>query len=74
MVAPSVLGKDRQLGGHITGALNCGVSRKETVELMVQLIFYGGYPCTLNALATAENAFDKYDERRSGIKADSDVE
>lgn len=38
-VAPSVLGKDRQLGGHITGALNCGVSRKEIVELMVQLIF-----------------------------------
>ena len=66
IAALTVLGKDGQLGGHVTGALNCGVSKEEIIELIVQLLFYGGYPCTVNALAAAAKTFGEYDEKHGG--------
>ena len=65
IAALTALGRDRQLGGHITGALNCGVSKEEIVELITQLLFYGGYPCTVNALNAAAETFQEYDRRHA---------
>ncbi|MFW6174178.1 MAG: carboxymuconolactone decarboxylase family protein [Chloroflexota bacterium] len=55
-----VLDRHRQLPGHITGALNIGVSKEEILELITQLLFYGGYPCTVNALNAAIETFETY--------------
>ncbi len=60
-----VLDRDRQLAGHITGALNIGVSKEEILELITQLLFYGGYPCTVNALNAAVKAFENYEREKA---------
>ncbi|MDA1258772.1 MAG: carboxymuconolactone decarboxylase family protein [Chloroflexi bacterium] len=59
-----VLDRDRQLPGHITGALNLGVSKEEILELITQLLFYGGYPVAVNALNAAVKAFENYDREK----------
>ena len=61
-----VLNREKQLPGHITGALNSGVSKQEIVEIIVQLLFYGGYPCAVNALRVAKETFEAYDTEKSG--------
>ncbi len=63
IAALTVLGRDRQLPGHITGALNCGWTKEQIIEVITQMLFYGGYPCTVNALAAAAQTFEEYDKR-----------
>ena len=58
-----VLDRHQQLPGHITGALNYGWTKEQIVEIITQLLFYGGYPCTVNALAAAARTFEEYDKR-----------
>jgi len=65
IAALTVLDRPRQLPGHITGALNSGISKQEIVEIIVQLLFYGGYPCTVNALQAAKETFEAYDKERA---------
>ena len=60
-----VLDKPNQLPGHITGALNYGWSKEEIVELITQMLFYGGYPTAVNSLAAAAKTFAEYDERHN---------
>ena len=60
-----VLDRPKQLPGHITGALNYGWTKEQIVELITQLLFYGGYPCTVNALAAAAETFEEYDKRHA---------
>ena len=43
-------GKERQLRGHIGGALNQGITPEELVESIVHLIAYVGFPSGLTAL------------------------
>ena len=43
-------GKERQLRGHIGGALNQGITPEELTEAIVHLIAYVGFPCGLTAL------------------------
>jgi 4-carboxymuconolactone decarboxylase len=62
IAALTVLNRDKQLPGHITGALNSGVTKQQIVEIIVQLLFYGGYPCTVNALAAARETFAVWDK------------
>jgi len=66
IAALTVLNREKQLPGHITGALNSGVSKQQIVEIMVQLLFYGGYPCTVNAIQAAKETFDAYDKAKAG--------
>jgi 4-carboxymuconolactone decarboxylase len=42
------------LGG---GALRVGVTRKEIIEVIIQMALYAGFPATLNALAVAREVF-----------------
>jgi 4-carboxymuconolactone decarboxylase len=62
-----VLNRQEQLPGHITGALNYGWTKEQIVELITQLLFYGGYPCTASSLNTAAKTFAEYDKRH-GVK------
>ncbi len=64
IAALTVLDKPKQLPGHITGALNCGVSQGEIIELITQLLFYGGYPATVNSLEAAAETFKNYDANK----------
>ena len=66
IAALTVLDRHRQLPGHITGALNSGISKQEIVEIIIQLLFYGGYPCTVNALQAAKETFEAYDKEKAG--------
>lgn len=45
------LGRIPQLRVHVTAALNLGMTRKEIVELLMQIAIYAGFPPALNALA-----------------------
>lgn len=55
--------KPKQLPGHITGALNYDWTKEQIVELITQMLFYGGYPNVVNALGAAAETFRQYDER-----------
>lgn len=46
-----------QLKVHIRGALNCGLSKKEVIEVFTQLIPYVGFPRVLNAISWAREVF-----------------
>ena len=48
-------GKERQLRGHIGGALNQGITPEEIVESIVHLIAYVGFPGGLTALEIAND-------------------
>ncbi|MDP3062143.1 MAG: carboxymuconolactone decarboxylase family protein [Chloroflexota bacterium] len=62
IAALTVLNREKQLPGHITGALNCGATKQQIVELITQMLFYGGYPCTVNSLQAAYETFQVYDK------------
>jgi 4-carboxymuconolactone decarboxylase len=47
-----------QLKLHVEAALRCGASREEVVEVITQMIAYGGFPAATNALMTAKAVFD----------------
>jgi 4-carboxymuconolactone decarboxylase len=66
IAALTALNHEKQLPGHITGALNSGITKQEIVEIIVQLLFYGGYPCTVNALRVARETFEAYDKEKGG--------
>jgi 4-carboxymuconolactone decarboxylase len=63
------LDKPNQLPGHITGALNYGWSKEQIIELITQMLFYGGYPAAVNALNAAGKTFSEYDTRHANVKA-----
>jgi 4-carboxymuconolactone decarboxylase len=48
-----------QLKLHIGCALNCGANMKEIVEVITQMILYGGFPCATNAILTAKAVFEE---------------
>ncbi|MEW6145654.1 MAG: carboxymuconolactone decarboxylase family protein [Thermodesulfobacteriota bacterium] len=50
-----------QLKIHIKGALNCGCTREEVVEVLIQVLVYAGFPATLNGLRLAKEVFQEID-------------
>ncbi|KJC48126.1 hypothetical protein UP09_08825 [Bradyrhizobium sp. LTSP885] len=50
-----------QLRTHIGGALKCGVTREELVEIMVQLVPYAGVATAINGVAACRDVFAKLD-------------
>jgi 4-carboxymuconolactone decarboxylase len=49
----AALGKQEELAAHLRGALNVGISRKELVEVLMQVGVYAGVPAGVQALTTA---------------------
>jgi 4-carboxymuconolactone decarboxylase len=52
-------GCDKQLGTHVRGALNVGLTEAEIVEAVMTLIPYIGFPKALNAMAVLKHVMDK---------------
>jgi 4-carboxymuconolactone decarboxylase len=55
-----------QLRSHIHGALNVGCSRKEILEIVIQMALYAGFPAASNAANSAQTVFRERDGR--GLK------
>ena len=51
-----------QLRVHIHGALNVGCTRKEVVEVIMQMAVYAGFPAALNGLFAAKEVFKERDD------------
>lgn len=48
---------ENQLRVHIQAALNCGVTRDEIIEILMQMSVYAGFPAALNGLMAAKQVF-----------------
>ena len=46
-----------QLKVHIHGALNVGCTRKEIIEIAIQIAVYAGFPAALNTAFSAKEVF-----------------
>jgi 4-carboxymuconolactone decarboxylase len=51
-----------QLRTHIGGALRCGVTREELVEVMMQLVPYVGVAAAINGVAACREVFAAADK------------
>jgi 4-carboxymuconolactone decarboxylase len=51
-----------QLRTHIGGALRCGVTREELIEVMMQLVPYVGVAAAINGVAACRDVFDATDK------------
>lgn len=45
---------------HIEAALRCGASQAEIVEVITQMLAYGGFPAATNAILLAKEIFKTY--------------
>ena len=52
-----------QLKLHIDAALRSGSTREEVVEVITQMIAYGGFPAATNALMIAASVFESLDTK-----------
>ena len=50
-------GTEPQLKSHIAGALKCGATQQEIIEVLYQIIPYAGLPRALNAMNVAKDVF-----------------
>lgn len=50
-----------ELKVHTKGALRCGASREEVLEVITQMTAYCGFPAATNALLAAKEVFDELD-------------
>jgi len=61
------LGRNRQMGEHVEGALNNGATEEEIVETLLHLSAYAGFPAAWDSLEVARRVF-KTRHRRPGRK------
>jgi len=52
-----------QLRTHMQGALRCGVSREELVEMMTQLVPYVGVAAAINGVTACREVFAEDDKK-----------
>lgn len=50
-----------ELKVHVKGALNCGATREEIVEVITQMLAYCGFPAATNALLATKEVFAELD-------------
>lgn len=60
VAALSVLCRPEQLRGHITYALQAGVTKEEIGEAIVQMAIYGGFPAAIEALKVAKQVIEEH--------------
>lgn len=51
-------GNTEQLPGHLSRAIDNGVTETELVETIVHLAFYAGWPRAMSAITVAKRLFD----------------
>ncbi len=52
-----------QLRAHVYAALNCGCTREEIMEVMLQMSVYAGVPAAMNAVFIVTEVFQDLDRR-----------
>ena len=52
-----------ELKVHTVGALNCGASRDEILEVVTQMLAYCGFPAATNALKVVNEVFVDLDKK-----------
>ena len=52
-----VLGREPQIPNHVKAALNLGLTKEQIMEVLLHLMFYGGWDASLNAMAQANDVF-----------------
>ena len=52
-----------QLKVHIHGALNVGCTRKEIIEVIIQMAVYAGFPSAFNDMFAAKEVLKERDEK-----------
>ena len=55
----TALGRPHELGVHIKGAINNGLTKEEIREALIHTACYAGFPATIDAFRTAKKAFDE---------------
>ena len=58
IAALTVMNTLPELKLHIGCALRCGATKEEIVEVITQMILYGGFPVATNAIMTAKSVFE----------------
>lgn len=53
-----------QLKVHIKGALNCGCTKEEVVEVIMQTLVYAGFPAALTGIRLAKEVFQEVEEAK----------
>ena len=59
----TALSTEMELTMHINAALNCGVTRNEVLEIIIQQLVYIGFPKTISGLKVAKEVFDERDAK-----------
>ena len=57
----SALNRSHELGGHVRGALNNGVTEQEIQEVLLQAMIYCGAPAALESFRIAEKAILEFE-------------
>jgi len=57
----AILNRHNELKAHIRGALNNGLSREESREVLLQVGIYGGIPAAVDSFRIANEAFAEID-------------
>jgi len=71
VAALTALGNARpQLEVHLHGALNVGCTRRELVEVIIQMAVYAGFPAALNGAAAARAVFAQRDAAAGCVDGD----
>ncbi|MDD1763927.1 MAG: carboxymuconolactone decarboxylase family protein [Methanobacteriaceae archaeon] len=52
-------GAPTQLKSHIRGALNVGCTKKEILEVIIQMVVYAGFPRAINGVLAAKEVFEE---------------
>jgi 4-carboxymuconolactone decarboxylase len=68
VAALTVLDRADELGLHIHAALNVGATRKEIVEVIFQMLIYGGAPVMGEGLRVARRAFQEWEAKAAAQK------
>lgn len=65
----AALNRPEQLRGHLNGARNLGVTRREMIEIFIHVMLYCGAPAALSAVKIAMDAFSDWDEEAKSAAA-----
>lgn len=57
----TALNRSHELGTHVRGAINNGVSREEIKEVLLQSAIYCGVPAALESFRVAREIFERMD-------------
>jgi 4-carboxymuconolactone decarboxylase len=54
-----------QIKVHVRGAINCGATRDEILEVIRMMVAYAGFPATTNALLAAGESLDELESEKT---------